>query len=262
MLNNHQREHIADLVPLPKEIKPKQEIYKSIHNKQVKIEEKENRFCCKTMGKIKTTPPNPKQPVTQGTGDKRRTILAESRRAVDNHPNPIRNRKPAVPSVKQLPKYAKKLSKIDKIHENAMRNINSVSKKPKNICVDSVNGHKNEIDNSGLVPKYVKKVDYGKLPSYILKRNAEVQNAENLYDAYLNKHLEEQAAKEISQEERLSLLTSLKKKWEQLNYKYQGLSVVTDTVPKKFRKEKLEEEMSDVQADIKFLERHTKIFIN
>jgi len=259
MFNNHQREHIADLVPVPKEIKEKPTIYKSIHTKAVRTEEKENRFDCKTMGKIKTTPPNPKQPVTQGTGDKRRKILADSRKAPSNQ---VKNRKPAVPSVKQLPKYAKKSSNVDKIHENAMRNINSVPKRPKHIYVDSVNGNKNEIENSGLVPKYVKKVDYGKLPDYISKRNAEVENAENLYDAYLKKHLDEQAAKEISEEERLSLLSNLKKKWEQLNYKYQGLSVVTDTVPKKFRKEKLEEEMSDMQADIKFLERHTKIFIN
>lgn len=212
------------------------------------------------MGKIKTSPPNPKDPVTKGTGDKRRKILADSRKTTQIS---LKNRKPAVPTQSQAaPKYAKKSIKTNKIYENAMRNINSVPKKPKDIFVDSCYGNKNETERSGLVPRYVKKADYGKLPNYIIKRSLEVEHAENLYDQYLNEHLKNEAAKEVSEEDRLSLLKSLKAKWDQLNHQYQGLSVVTDTVPKKFRKETLESQMSDVQKDIKFLERHTKIFIN
>lgn len=253
-------EHVLNLVPVSKETQQKEKIYKSIHSKAVKILEKENRYDCKTMGKIKTTPPNPQKPVLQGAGEERRKILADKNQV---QKNTFSIKKPAVPSVNELPKIPKKSNKkVDKIYENAMRNINSVPKKPKNIYVDSVNGNKNELDNSGLVPKYMKKSDYGKLPNYIVKRKEEVEQSEKLYDEYLNKHLSEQAAKEVSQEDREILLKNLKAKWDQLNYKYQGLSVVTDTVPKKFRKENLENEMSSVQADIKFLEKHTKIFIN
>jgi len=234
MSESYHLEHISFLIPTCPETKQATTLYKSSHSKKVKTLEKENRFDCKTMGKIKTNPPNPKDPVTKGTGDKRRKILADSRRTFQNS---TLNRKPAVPTQSQAaPKYAKKSDKVNKIHENAMRNINSVPKKPKNIFVDSCYGNKNETEISGLVPRYVKKVDYGKLPNYIVKRNEEVENAENLYDSYLNEHLKKEAAKEVSEEDRLSLLNSLKVKWDQLNHQYQGLSVVTDTVPKKFKK--------------------------
>ena len=266
MENNYTNEHVINLVPMELFIKPKPDIYQSVHAPDVKNQEKENRYNCKTMGKLKTTPPNPKKPVMKGTGDKRRKILGDSRKS-DSLISHLKPKKPPVPNAKELAvsfkkKFAKKSDKAnDKIYQNAMQNINSVAKKGKNIYVDSCDGHKNEMKNSGLVPKYVYKAEYGVTPNYILQRKIEVADAEAQYDDFLKIHMKKQAAKEVGADERRCLLENFKTKWNHLNHKYQGLSVVTDTVAKKSRKEKLENEISQIEADIKFLEKYSKILI-
>ncbi len=42
---------------------------------------------------------------------------------------------------------------------------------------------------------------------------------------------------------------------------FQGLSVVTDTVPKKSRKERMEAEMKQLERDIETIEKHATIYI-
>ena len=60
----------------------------------------------------------------------------------------------------------------------------------------------------------------------------------------------------------MELLAGLKKNWETLHHQYQGLSVVTDTAPKKARKERMEAEMKQLERDIELIERHRVIFVN
>ena len=40
-----------------------------------------------------------------------------------------------------------------------------------------------------------------------------------------------------------------------------GLSVTTDTAPKKYRKERMEAEMKQLERDIEMVEKHRHIFI-
>jgi len=61
---------------------------------------------------------------------------------------------------------------------------------------------------------------------------------------------------------REELLTGLKKNWEVLHHQYQGLSVVTDTAPKKARKERMEAEMKQLEKDIELIERHKVILVS
>lgn len=61
---------------------------------------------------------------------------------------------------------------------------------------------------------------------------------------------------------REELLAGLKKNWETLHHQYQGLSVVTDTAPKKARKERMEAEMKQLERDIELIERHRVILVN
>ena len=58
------------------------------------------------------------------------------------------------------------------------------------------------------------------------------------------------------------MIDGLKKNWEELHHQYQGLSVVTDTTPKKNRKERMEAELKQLEMDIDLLEKHTVIYIN
>ena len=60
---------------------------------------------------------------------------------------------------------------------------------------------------------------------------------------------------------RQSIIAGLKKNWEEIHHQYQGLSVVTDTMPKKNRKERMEAEMNQLERDIELLEKHTNIYI-
>ena len=57
------------------------------------------------------------------------------------------------------------------------------------------------------------------------------------------------------------IFQGLKKNWEELHHQYQGLSVVTDTAPKKNRKERMEAEMKQLERDIEMIEKHDAIFI-
>ena len=53
-----------------------------------------------------------------------------------------------------------------------------------------------------------------------------------------------------------------KKNWEEIHHQYQGLSVVTDTAPKKSRKERMETEMNQLEKDIELLEKHSHVYIS
>lgn len=60
---------------------------------------------------------------------------------------------------------------------------------------------------------------------------------------------------------RQSIIDGLKTNWEELHHQYQGLSVVTDTAPKKARKESLEAQMKQLERDIETMEKHKVIYI-
>lgn len=53
----------------------------------------------------------------------------------------------------------------------------------------------------------------------------------------------------------------MKANWEEIHHQYQGLSVVTDSAPKKNRKERMEGEMNQLEKDIDMLEKQSIIYI-
>ena len=85
---------------------------------------------------------------------------------------------------------------------------------------------------------------------YLKRRQEEIQRAQEEYDAYVSDHFKRGAMKQLPEEHRQAILDGLKKNWEQLHHEYQGLSVVTDTAPKKNRKERMEAEMKQLERDI------------
>ena len=56
-------------------------------------------------------------------------------------------------------------------------------------------------------------------------------------------------------------IKGLKQNWDDLHHKYQSLSVVIDTIPKRVKKEKLEADMKLLEKDIDLLQRHQLIYI-
>ncbi|XP_020657183.3 enkurin isoform X1 [Pogona vitticeps] len=147
------------------------------------------------------------------------------------------------------------------ISTNAANVIMGVAKKPQQACVDRRQGDKFLLETSGLVPRYLKKKDYGLTPKYVTKRNEEARRAQEEYDAYVKETLRQKAMKRLSDEERENLLEDLKKNWEELHQAFQSLSVEIDTIPKKLHKERLETQMKHFEHDIQTIEKHKVIYI-
>lgn len=106
----------------------------------------------------------------------------------------------------------------------------------------------------------LKKKTYGKVPKYVTKIKAEIEDEYNLVREM---QIEEQNERDrqrmlMPEEERQELIAALKKKWEVLMRDYQKESHhgKLDTIGKKGRKEILEAEMDQVEADIKKLQKN------
>ncbi|KFO35087.1 Enkurin [Fukomys damarensis] len=136
-----------------------------------------------------------------------------------------------------------------------------VAKKPKPVYVDKRTGDKHDLETSGLLPKYIHKKDYGVTPEYISKRNEDLKKAQEEYDHYIQENLQKAAMKMLTDEERDAVLQGLKKNWEEVHKEFQSLSVFTDSLPKKVRKQKLEEAMKQLEHDIGIIEKHRMIYI-
>lgn len=131
----------------------------------------------------------------------------------------------------------------------------------------------NAVENILAAPKlparqeqdFLKKKTYGKVPKYVTKIKQEIEDEYNLVREM---QIEEQNERDrqrmlMPEEERQQLITALKKKWEELMRDYQKESHhgKLDTIGKKGRKEVLEAQMDQVEADIKKLQKNY-IFID
>lgn len=134
------------------------------------------------------------------------------------------------------------------ITENALAVIMADARRPAN----------NELD-------YTKKEDFGRTPGYLQKVKQEIEAERE----YIQQVMEREKAEserfvpktiQLPESERLSLLTSLKQKWEAVNKNYQTIThmVTLDTMGKVRRKEKYEIEL---QALEKSIEKLSKPFV-
>jgi hypothetical protein len=89
--------------------------------------------------------------------------------------------KPRVPTVRDKPQMAQKTNK-DFIKTNAISNITAVPKRPQPKYVDSPKGSSFPLEESGLLPQYVRKKTYGKVPNYLETRKKEMTEAQLDYE--------------------------------------------------------------------------------
>ncbi|KAM9417506.1 enkurin isoform 3-T5 [Salvelinus alpinus] len=68
-------------------------------------------------------------------------------------------------------------------------NIMAVLRKPQPIYADTKTGDKQLLENSGLVPKYIKKNDFGKNPEYLQQHADEVRRVQDKYESYVNERM-------------------------------------------------------------------------
>jgi len=150
--------------------------------------------------------------------------------------------KPAVPKRDEKPIHGL-VSDKNFIVANAVENILAAPKLPARQDQD-----------------FLKKKTYGKVPKYVTKIKQEIEDEYNLVREM---QIEEQNERDrqrmlMPEEERQQLITALKKKWEELMRDYQKESHhgKLDTIGKKGRKEVLEAQMDQVEADIKKLQKN------
>lgn len=257
MAATYQEESIYNLIREEYQEPGKPPRYKSKFRNNVKEEVKTNKADYKTMGqaKVQTRPPadflkkHEKEPQ-----------LPNKNSSTYQYPDHD-NLKPPVPGKNDQPIMGFKTTK-NFITQNAMENIMSVPRKPNKNFVDTKKGDKQPLTPSGLEPKYIHKPDFGEVPIYLTKRKEEIHRAQEEYDAYVAEHFRRGAMRNLTDVERQSILDGLKTNWEHLHHEYQGLSVVTDTAPKKNRKERMEAEMKQLERDIELIEKHRVIYIS
>ncbi|XP_051903366.1 enkurin-like [Hippocampus zosterae] len=164
------------------------------------------------------------------------------------------SKKPAVPSGPFLPPVA-----------TPTKRKTTTPKGPKQTpcVVDTNKGHKEFHNrNSGLVPVYIRKKDYGEVPNYLMRRKAKHQKALEEYNINLKKQEEHETMKYLSDMECQAIVEDLKQKYNELNAEYQRLPFMIDTPSMKTRKVRLEVEMKQLEDDIKLLNRLESICKN
>lgn len=247
-------EHLCNLVPreIPEFGKP--EMHQSKFRAQIANENNSAKFANKTMGPAKVNVRTPENFLKKSETNK----WQMPRPACDfkkDETSGGSTKKPSVPRANANNNQTNTNNNKDFISSNAFENINSIARKPKPSYVDTNSGHRNDLISSGLVPNYTLKKDFGKVPEYLKQRTAQIKQAQAEYDAYVESQLQYDSLAAIAGSEKAIILAGLKGKWEELHHQYQGISVMTDTAPKKNRKERLEAQMSNLERDIDLLER-------
>ncbi|KAG7272302.1 hypothetical protein CRUP_014187 [Coryphaenoides rupestris] len=108
---------------------------------------------------------------------------------------------------------------------------------------------------------FVKTNDYGETPEYLQQLMEEQQRAQEEYNRYVSDRMREGAMKQLSGEEHAAILEGLNQNWEGVNRQYLGLSLVTDTITKRQRKECLEQALLQLEKDIALMKRYQTIYI-
>uniref|UniRef100_A0A7I4DUI1 Enkurin domain-containing protein n=1 Tax=Physcomitrium patens TaxID=3218 RepID=A0A7I4DUI1_PHYPA len=104
--------------------------------------------------------------------------------------------------------------------------------------------------------RYALRRGFATVPTYLASRMRTLTNQNN------KDNLEQQAAdcghkgtRKLDEKERITLMNNLKLKWADMNARYQRMSVVLDIESKKRRKERYEENLSQLERDIALLSR-------
>ncbi|XP_061876944.1 enkurin [Entelurus aequoreus] len=226
----------------------KAKMYTSKYRPRLILEERLSKSTMKTMGPAKVDVPSPDKYLKKHSKEVQLPEKKEcSRKFV--------SKKPPVPLRTERPPMGVHTKK------NFMTTTVAATVKPQPACVDSSRGHRELLENSGLVPKYSKKKDYGEVPGYLQHRSEEEQCAVDEYNKYLSEQMDQGSMTQLSDEERQINLQRLKSNWAELHQEYQRLPVLIDTMARKARKLQLEAEMKQLESDIGLFEKFKTIYI-
>ncbi|XP_015519849.1 enkurin [Neodiprion lecontei] len=138
--------------------------------------------------------------------------------------------------------------------ENIVNVKRSRPQQPKKRYVDTRYGSAHDLEASGLLPIYIHRADYGKIPSFVSSKNIkkEEENDETRVQPL---------CRYITATERAKLLEGMKKKWDELQKEFQCLPFVIDTLPRITRKTQMEDALKQLEKDIDMIEKHPYIYV-
>lgn len=118
---------------------------------------------------------------------------------------------------------------------------------------DTKFGDYQNLEKSGMIPIFIHKPKFGKVPEYLKKIKGKLLKQEQEEsDQQIDSSVEDKL-QAISLEEKNDLIKGLQHNWNLLQKEYQQLSLITDTVPKMLRKTKLENNLKNIERDIVLL---------
>merc|ERR1712070_1298814 len=225
-------ESIYCLIPPVIAPPPKPPLYRSAYPGVTAAE----RRPAATMGPLKVTPPNPQNFLKSYTREDNKLPEPQKFEFTD-----AVDKKPAVPRRNERPVLGLVTSK-NFITCNAVENILAVPKKA-DVRQDS----------------YMNKKGYGKVPAYLEKVKAEIQDEYNyiqqMQEAYEEEGEDGCRTRVLNNDERMEMIEGLKTNWDRINKAYQTLSFTLDTPAKKQRKEEFEAQLEQIERDIERLSK-------
>ncbi|XP_011053180.1 PREDICTED: enkurin [Acromyrmex echinatior] len=156
------------------------------------------------------------------------------------------------------------------IKQNILRAKRSYPAEPKQRSVDTRYGDTHDLKRSGLLPVYVHKKNYGKIPRCIVKVYTRAEAAEPFNGDEIPKV---SACRYIDEEERKNFhliwtevteyirKQGMKQRWEEAMQRFRKLPFLVDTMPKAQKKAKLERELQQLEKDIAIIEQHSHIYV-
>ncbi|XP_057680385.1 enkurin [Corythoichthys intestinalis] len=236
--------YLPDIFPAEKKIK-----YKPRYLPVLSMEDKVRKKTMKTMGPAKVEAPSPDKYLKKHSKEPK---LPEKKEH-SHRTCTCTTKKPRVPLRSEHPQMQLNTQK------NFLKPTATVRPKSHEaISVDTNRGHRAPLEHSGLVPKYIKKKSYGKVPVYLQHRIQEMERSTEDHNMYVK---DRSPMRQLSEEERQDNLERLKRTLAEVMEKYQRMPVVVDTLMRKTRKEQLEEEMTQLESDVFLFEKFKTIYI-
>jgi hypothetical protein len=128
--------------------------------------------------------------------------------------------------------------------------------------VDAPKGNVQSKINSGMMPNFIEKPKFGKVPGYLKRRKQEQVEDQKRWEDEQEAIVKRKEMMKLQDHERQSILDGLRANWSELHHLYQGLSLLTDTLPKKLRREKIEAQLDEMEKFIDLIEKNPIIVIS
>jgi len=225
-------------------------LYKSKFAEQAKAEYKNFKSGGK---KINNEPANPSKYLKKGERNKYEKEKHDKNVKYNTHSSSQKNNKPELP---KSPGLLLKHESKNYIKNNIISNDNSIPKRPDHHTKTNPNIDYLKKKDYGLIPEYIKEMKNSKSKSQTLadkphdfsKRTKRNSNDVS-YPSYYRQYNRPRMIK-LPEEERLKILSGLRKNYELLSNEYKSISLVLDTCTKIKRKSKLEEQLKEIEKSI------------